>query len=469
MAIDETQALVLKLPEAALANAITLWATSTTRVETWARDDKLQEKIAAVGHFFTFIGKHPADVTPGDVEQWRQHLAAQDKKPATIYARISHLSSFYKWLLANPELQLLRHFDHPQVTLGLVVVERDGEVVHKGKRLLFPLRQPIEQGFRLALFAPPALAVGWRRLVLRQLKACGNQSVIALLEAPLLRLGEHRRAARAGLRDGSLDLDEQLFHLFGPGLSQLLVNEGQLAQVVGIAQPVIAGVAEIRRPGVVQRAPGEFRQDADLLGGLRPTLGVRAVVREQRRTSDVQPGAAPGDVESGLIEIGDRRLRDCLFDLCCRLLQAVRALVNGRADGAFSDGLSEQIAHHFAGPLPRQEMVLDKIDCEGLDVRAVLRAGRESGWKLSTVECPAMRADLFQEPVFRHLEFHRRQIENLAPIIGLLPCHLTQALAAVLAGGGAVSNDAIRRRAGFERCAGMSLLRARFLATPSAG
>lgn len=105
MATEQTQALTLPPQKAALANAIALWAGSTTRAETWARDDKLQEKSTAVGRFFTFIGKHPADVTPGDIEEWRQHLAAQGKKPATVYARISRLSSFYKWLLANPELQ----------------------------------------------------------------------------------------------------------------------------------------------------------------------------------------------------------------------------------------------------------------------------------------------------------------------------------------------------------------------------
>lgn len=105
MAAEQTPALVLKPQETALANALALWAGSTTRAETWAREDKLQEKIAAVSRFFTFTGKHPAQVRPDDVERWRQHLAAQGKKPATIYARISRLSSFYKWLLANPELQ----------------------------------------------------------------------------------------------------------------------------------------------------------------------------------------------------------------------------------------------------------------------------------------------------------------------------------------------------------------------------
>jgi len=109
MDINDTQSLMLSSPEMgkALANAIALWAGGTTRPETWDREDKLQDKIAVVRRFFAFAGKHPGEVTPGDVEQWRQHLEAQGQKPATIYARISRLSSFYKWLLANPQLQSL--------------------------------------------------------------------------------------------------------------------------------------------------------------------------------------------------------------------------------------------------------------------------------------------------------------------------------------------------------------------------
>ena len=109
MATEESQTLVLTPSETekALANAIALWASGTTRPETWDREEKLQDKIAVVRRFFAFAGKHPGEVTPEDVEQWRQHLAEQGQKPATIYARISRLSSFYKWLLANPQLQHL--------------------------------------------------------------------------------------------------------------------------------------------------------------------------------------------------------------------------------------------------------------------------------------------------------------------------------------------------------------------------
>ncbi|MFP5265218.1 MAG: tyrosine-type recombinase/integrase [Blastocatellia bacterium] len=90
----------------ALRNAIRLWAEQTTRPETHERDSKLGDKRQAVTRFFAFVGKHPGEVTTLDVEAWRAHLEAAGNKATTIYTRISRLSSFYKWLMADPQLGL---------------------------------------------------------------------------------------------------------------------------------------------------------------------------------------------------------------------------------------------------------------------------------------------------------------------------------------------------------------------------
>jgi hypothetical protein len=74
----------------------------------------------------------------------------------------------------------------------------------------------------------------------------------------------------------------------------------------------------------------------------------------------------------------DFGLLDRLFDLLFGLFQGVGALVNGRADRAFGNDLSEQIADHFATPLPRQQVVLDQVDEQRFEVRAVLRARRHA-------------------------------------------------------------------------------------------
>jgi integrase len=88
----------------ALLNAIHLWATATTNAESHCRQELLKAKRGAVASFFKHISLHPAEVRPADVERWRVHLEGRSFKPATVYARVSRLSSFYGWLLKEPSL-----------------------------------------------------------------------------------------------------------------------------------------------------------------------------------------------------------------------------------------------------------------------------------------------------------------------------------------------------------------------------
>jgi integrase len=104
MAESEEQFLSPLTPSIALGNAIELWAQSNTRPETVDREDRVKDKLTAVRTFFSFVGKHPGEVTPADVAVWRQHLESLSQKPATVYARLSRLSSFYRWLMSNPQL-----------------------------------------------------------------------------------------------------------------------------------------------------------------------------------------------------------------------------------------------------------------------------------------------------------------------------------------------------------------------------
>ncbi len=104
--MDEITALVplRSDPEAVLGNALSVWADSTTRQTSLRRADLLRDKRAAVSAFFAFTRKHPAEVTPVDVRSWRSALEGQGLKPATVYARLSRLSSFYEWLIGDAAL-----------------------------------------------------------------------------------------------------------------------------------------------------------------------------------------------------------------------------------------------------------------------------------------------------------------------------------------------------------------------------
>lgn len=104
MSEEQSQALARAGGEAALSAAIQFWAESSTRAETFERASKLQDKMQVVRGFFAFTRKHPGEVKPEDVQAWRVHLEGQGRKPATVYARISRLSAFYKWLMLDPVL-----------------------------------------------------------------------------------------------------------------------------------------------------------------------------------------------------------------------------------------------------------------------------------------------------------------------------------------------------------------------------
>ena len=90
--------------EAALGNALLLWADSTTRATSFRRNELIHDKRAAALNFFSYAKKHPAEVTPLDVRSWCSSLESQSLKPTTIYARVSRLSSFYEWAMRDPVL-----------------------------------------------------------------------------------------------------------------------------------------------------------------------------------------------------------------------------------------------------------------------------------------------------------------------------------------------------------------------------
>lgn len=91
-------------PDVALRNAVHLWADATTDPTTPRRRDLLRDKQQAVLAFFTHTGKHPAEVTSMDVKDWQTALEVQGLAPATLYARVSRLSSFYGWAMREPLL-----------------------------------------------------------------------------------------------------------------------------------------------------------------------------------------------------------------------------------------------------------------------------------------------------------------------------------------------------------------------------
>lgn len=107
MTENPSQAIAPADSAAAIRQAVQFWAEATTRAETFERTSKLSDKIQAVSAFFAFSEKDPSEITPEDVQRWRLHLESKGQKPATVYVRISRVSSFYNWLMNDPQLSLI--------------------------------------------------------------------------------------------------------------------------------------------------------------------------------------------------------------------------------------------------------------------------------------------------------------------------------------------------------------------------
>lgn len=89
---------------AVLRASIELWANSSTGSAVRRRDEMLRKKRTVIEAFFSAVKKTPGDVTPSDVKAWCDKLAGEGLQPATIYARVSFVSSFYSWAARDSEL-----------------------------------------------------------------------------------------------------------------------------------------------------------------------------------------------------------------------------------------------------------------------------------------------------------------------------------------------------------------------------
>lgn len=105
--MDENQRLINLENESrnAIAAVVSLWADHVTDPSSPRRFDLLRDKSTAILDFLAFIEKAPDQATPLDVKQWQADLEDQGLAPATVYARISRVSSFYNWAIDNDQLQ----------------------------------------------------------------------------------------------------------------------------------------------------------------------------------------------------------------------------------------------------------------------------------------------------------------------------------------------------------------------------
>jgi integrase len=104
MSDDQSLVPVWEGERIALRNAVSLWADATTDVESVRRRDLLRDKTRAVVAFFDLVRNHPAAVLPADVKRWQEAQEGAGLTRATIYTRLSLLSSFFEWAMREPAI-----------------------------------------------------------------------------------------------------------------------------------------------------------------------------------------------------------------------------------------------------------------------------------------------------------------------------------------------------------------------------
>jgi integrase/recombinase XerD len=154
----------------ALRAAVEVWASASTSGTTRRREELIAKKRRAVESFFAEVGRDPGEVTPVDIQEWCDRMKREDgQRPAaaTIYARVSFLSSFYGWaqrelgLRTNPALLARPKAPKPYQTestkswtdeelrrITAVVAERAAEGDLVGKRDLALLLMYTSTGLR---------------------------------------------------------------------------------------------------------------------------------------------------------------------------------------------------------------------------------------------------------------------------------------------------------------------------------
>src|SRR3712207_8220256 len=88
--------------QAALRDAISLWASATT-ADGARRADLLRDKRSVVLSFFDASKKLPSEVEPSDGQEWLRGLSEKGRSPNTVYQHACLLSSFYYWTMRDPE------------------------------------------------------------------------------------------------------------------------------------------------------------------------------------------------------------------------------------------------------------------------------------------------------------------------------------------------------------------------------
>src|ERR1700741_300760 len=228
-------------------------------------------------------------------------------------------------------------------------------------------------------------------------KAFGNQfartlPVILLTLAGQVLLSLFDAAAYLTTR-----LAQQINHLGGPRLLSGFLDEDQFAQVMGIAQRVLAFVVRVAGPAVMHGNAGKFRQNAEAVHSLLATLRMRGQPGERRRRCTMQPVKIACHAHTRFVKVHHGVPQQRLPDLSNCRLELKGGFVDTVLNGTGAQLHTEQIGHRLGCAIHRQLLVLRQIRRCCLDLGSVLHGLTYAFWKRCAMHLSACAPCLLDE------------------------------------------------------------------------
>src|SRR5579875_3540101 len=356
---------------------------------------------------------------------------------------------------------LLLHFDHAQVALGLIVVKIDTQIFQEAEDGFLMFAQAVQQVAGRTLFDAPFRSRRGRRSW-GELIGCIEHAQKGAFPIHHFQRVESTLALCSCLVRRFFHRQQQVFEVSGPGSPVLLSLKDQFTQHMHQTERMLTAIQEVGGHAVVDTDACEVGQDANAVQGLLPSAGIDLIMRQPCRTADVLPVALSRYPHARFVLMHDGGLPQSLFDLLLHVYQLVGATLDQFAHRGFTHLHPQQVREHFGRALQRQQLVLRQIDGHGPDARSILDGSRHLWRKGGHVHLLTVRTLLVFSAVFLHEQLRRGHVHHL-PSQRHAGLHLAQILLTAGTDADAMLNHFIGLLTEAQGASRMPLLTAAFL------
>ncbi len=249
---------------------------------------------------------------------------------------------------------------HAKIPFGEVVVKRHSQVREESQHGVLMFAQPIQEIATGMLFGSPSFSFRGED---------AGMNPIALIEqrqetsVPVSDLGwgKPQAATCTCVIGGALHQEQQAFHFDRPPQAHLLREKAQLPQEMHAAQALLAVVAEIRGPGVVNAGSLKVRENAIVVDRLMAARAMDLIMRQGASGGHMHPDAPVAHVQPAFILMDHLCSAQGRFHLFFHRDQEVSRAFDHGCERSLAHRRAQQIAEDFFGPSARQELLGGQI------------------------------------------------------------------------------------------------------------